>query len=136
MGSFRIEERSINPEEYLGLRATTNWLPVSREQAVIALSNDLFSVCVLHNRELVGIGRLIGDGAVYYYIQDIIVKPEYQDRGIGSRIMESLENYLIKNAPAGSFVGLMAAEDTEGFYKQYGYEKRASNRPGMFKYIH
>jgi len=35
-------------------------------------------------------------------------------------------------ARPGSFIGLMAAKDAEGFYLRYGFERRTDDRPGMF----
>ncbi|MCR5501527.1 MAG: GNAT family N-acetyltransferase [Lachnospiraceae bacterium] len=32
--------------------------------------------------EVVGMGRLVGDGVMYWYLQEIVVLPEYQGRGI------------------------------------------------------
>ncbi len=37
---------------------------------------------------LIGIVRLVGDNAHILYIQDIIVNPEYQARGVGKALME------------------------------------------------
>ena len=80
-------------------------------------------------------GRVIGDGSIYFYIQDLIVLPEYQEMGVGRLIMEQIEKYLQNNAPKGAFIGLMAAENTTGFYENFGYMVRPEQKPGMFKYI-
>ena len=132
---FIVEERPISKEEYLELRKSTDWNQVSNEAAALGLINDLFSICITHAGKTIGIARIIGDGAIYYYIQDLIVLPEYQEMGVGRLIMEQIEDYLQKNAPSGAFIGLMAAEDTAAFYKKFGYAVRSDQRPGMFKYI-
>ncbi len=100
-----------------------------------AIENDLFSVCVYHDNELVGIGRIIGDGYIYFYIQDIIVIPEYQKKGIGRVIMDNIEGYLLTAANNNSFVGLMAAVGVQGFYEKYGYKVRPENGSGMYKVV-
>ena len=33
-------------------------------------------------------GRLVGDGAMYWYLQEIVVLPEYQRQGIGAQLIE------------------------------------------------
>ena len=99
-----------------------------------ALENDLFSVCARLNGKTIGIGRVIGDGAIYYYIQDVIVLEEYRNLGVGRQIMDSIEAFLQANAREGAFIGLMAAEGVISFYEKFGYFKRPEAGPGMFKY--
>ena len=36
---------------------------------------------------LIGVVRLVGDGASILYVQDLLVRPEYQRRGIGSELL-------------------------------------------------
>lgn len=132
---YRIEERPIETAEYLFLRGSTNWSEVSPGQVKRALSGDLYSVCALMDSQPVGMARVIGDGAIYFYVQDLIVLPDHQKKGLGRLLMEHVEHYLKNHAPKGAFVGLMAARDTESFYMKFGYQVRPENRPGMFKYI-
>ncbi len=44
----------------------------------------------VHNKdgELIGMGRLVGDVAMYWYLQEIVVLPEYQRHGIGAQLIE------------------------------------------------
>ena len=133
MTDLVVEERKITVDEYMALRNSTKWQAVTNEQAGKALQNDLFSVCVSQNESIVGIGRMIGDGAIYFYIQDIIIAPELQNKGIGRLIMNSIDQYLNRNAPKGAFIGLMAAEGTHAFYQNFGFKIRPNDRPGMYK---
>ena len=65
---------------------------------------------------IIGIGRIIGDGALYFYIQDLIVLPSYQQQGIGKFIMQQLlEHTSKKTLPTQAFIGLMAAAGTGPF---------------------
>lgn len=135
MENYRIEKRKIKALEYQTLRQTTGWNPVDNDAVKKALEQDLFSVCVLDNDKVVGIGRVIGDGAIYFYIQDVIVDPDHQGKGIGKLIMDRIEDYLAKETSQNSFIGLMAAQGVTHFYEQFGYKKRPDNSPGMFKII-
>ncbi len=74
----------------------------------------------------------MGDGGIYFYIQDVIVLPEFQGQGVGKRIMDSLMEYLEENANSRAFIGLMAAKGTAGFYMRFGFNERPSEGPGMF----
>ena len=130
---FKIEERKINIAEYQHLRATTGWAMFPDEIVESALKNDLYSVSVLCGNEAAGIGRVIGDGGIYFYIQDVIVAPKYQGLGLGDVIMQHIEKYIFAHANNNSFIGLMAAQGVSKFYEKYGYKKRGAEQPGMFK---
>lgn len=132
---FQVAHRRIRTEEYQALRKTTDWNQISDDLVEKALEKDLFSVCIEKNDKIVGIGRVIGDGSIYFYIQDVIVLPGFRDQGVGKLIMNEIETYLENMAPKGAFIGLMAAEGSIEFYKKYGYSTRPEGKPGMFKYL-
>ncbi|HMB64972.1 MAG TPA: GNAT family N-acetyltransferase, partial [Eudoraea sp.] len=99
---FKLSEKGIKASEYQMLRNTTDW-PAFNIQAVEgALEKDLFSVCVTHKGQVVGMGRIIGDGVLYFYIQDVIVLPAYRGKGVGDLIMRSLEGFIHRNGRVGS----------------------------------
>ena len=133
--SIRIEKNKLNVKDYQSIRATTDWYMLEEKVVEKALKNDLFSICVYEEDKLIGIGRIIGDGFMYFYVQDVIVVPEYQKKGIGRIIMDNIEAYLMKVTNNNSFVGLMAAQGAKRFYEKYGYKIRSESKPGMFKVI-
>ncbi len=130
---FMLVERVPTLEEYQKLRKAVGWWDVDTRATRIGLHNSLFSVCVIFENEVVGCGRVIGDGGIYFYIQDIIVLPGFQGKGIGKCIMDAIMDYLEENAHSDAFVGLMAAKGVSGFYERYGFTERSSDSPGMFR---
>jgi GNAT superfamily N-acetyltransferase len=70
---------------------------------------------------------------MYFYVQDVIVVPGYHGRGLGAQVMEGVLRYLEGVARPGAFVGLMAAQNVEGFYERYGFQRRPDDRPGMYR---
>jgi ribosomal protein S18 acetylase RimI-like enzyme len=132
---FTIEHRMPTVREFQELRSCTGWSPLSDAVVEKALKNSLYGVCVAVNNTVIGSGRVIGDGAAYFYIQDVIVLPEFRKMGAANLIMSHIEDYLEKVAAENAFIGLMAAIGTYGFYQKYGYQPRSENAPGMFKKI-
>jgi ribosomal protein S18 acetylase RimI-like enzyme len=130
-----LVERNPTLEEYQRLRRAVGWGDVETEAVEIGLQKSLFSVCVTLKNEVVGCGRVIGDGGIYFYVQDIIVLPEFQRKGIGRRIMDAIVEYLKTHARDGAFIGLMAAKGVSKFYGRYGFKKRPSDAPGMFQVL-
>jgi ribosomal protein S18 acetylase RimI-like enzyme len=129
---MKIIHGPIDADDYLLLRKYVNWPHISKDNAEKALRNDLFSVHVTDDNETVGIGRVIGDGSIYYYIQDLIVRPDYQRRGIGSQILHELLKYTKSHASPNAFIGLIAADGAVGFYELHGFLSRNSSGPGMY----
>ncbi len=135
METIKIERRRLTVDEYQALRGTTDWFKIDDKVVEKSIKNDLFSICVCDGEELVGMGRIVGDGAIYFYIQDIIVIPSYQGKGLGIKIMNEIEAYLLENAYNNSFIGLMAANGVQKFYHKFGYIEREDTQPGMYKMI-
>lgn len=110
-------------EEYNALRHAAG-LPVKNEASVLAaLNHSIFTAIVREkDSELIGMGRIIGDGACYYQIVDIAVLPSYHDKGIRERLMNGLLSYLQQNAPAEAEVILMAEVPSIGVYQKFGFE--------------
>ena len=68
--------------------------------------------------ELVGAGRAISDRISYAAIFDVVVAPEFQRRGIGSKLMQR----LMETAEAPNVI-LHSVPGKEGFYAKLGYRK-------------
>ena len=94
-----------------------------------------FTVKDKDNEQIVGMGRIVGDGAIYFYIQDIVVHPDYQKKGIGKDIMNMKVGYLNLNAPDKAFVGLFASQGKESFYEKYEFKDHSPNMTGIFTVI-
>ena len=133
MRDFTIHEREVTVEEYKALRAQTNWEAVSDSMIDAALKRSLYSVLVLTDGSPVAMGRIVGDGGLYYYLQDIIVHRDFRGQGWARVIIQKLEAYLEEHAGKHAFIGLMAAEGVEGLYEIFGYSRRKQTAPGMFK---
>lgn len=92
----------------------------------------LFAVAVdIKTGRAVGMGRVISDGVSDGYIQDLVVLPEYQKKGIGSRIVSSLVKKCIESGI--SWIGLIAEPDTEKFYLPFGFYPMEGYTPLIFR---
>jgi ribosomal protein S18 acetylase RimI-like enzyme len=83
----------------------------------------------------VAAGRVVGDGGVYAYIQDVIVLEAHRGRGLARMMMDRIMEFIDRTYPSSAFVGLMAARGVAGLYERYGFERRPEDAPGMFRYV-
>ena len=67
---IELIDNKLTVDEYLKLRALVGWKKLSREQAQKALDNSLLVVGAYLAGQPIGMGRLVGDGAVICYVQD------------------------------------------------------------------
>ena len=130
---YELVERDPTVEEYQRLRHAVGWSEMTDEGLAVGLPRALFSVVLQLDGETIGCGRVVGDGGLYFYIQDIIVLAEHRGRGLGRLIMDAVMGYLERTAKPGAFVGLMAAEDIAPFYEKLGFRVRPERQPGMFR---
>ncbi len=124
MTGINIVRRSASAEEFIEMRQSVGWGYPEKEVISTGLKHSLFSVCAEKDTKIFGYGRIVGDGAFTLYIQDIIVKSEYQRLGIGMKIMNEIMKYIIEEYPQGTMVCLMAAKGKENFYKKFGFIER------------
>lgn len=117
-------------EEFIAMRAACGWGQISTKTAHVALVNGLFNVSVYHADTLVGFGRAVGDGALYFYLQDIVVDPNWRSQGIGHQIVVRLLGQIRAVAAPGSTIGLMAAKGAEDLYARHGFSSRPNGSQG------
>ncbi len=128
---FVIAEEPIPVADYQRLRAAVGWWPVAEQVVCASLAASPYSVIArLPGEGIVGFGRLVGD-PMYLYVQDMVVAPRHQRRGLGAEMMERILGYWDRVAAPGSYLGLMCARGQEPFYARFGFERRPPDGPGM-----
>lgn len=137
---IKLVENQITIEEYMYLRDKVNWKKLSMNQSESALKHSLFVVkAVDSNGDVIGMGRIVGDGAVICYIQDLIVIPEAQGKRVGSMLIDRLIEYVksIKEEGTTMMLCLMCAKGREPFYEKHNFISRPTDSlgPGMIQYI-
>jgi len=125
----------INPNDLIALRQAVGWLPFSRESAQRSLQHTLYSQAFFTAGEYVAYGRVLGDGVLFFYIQDLIVLPEFQGKGLGSTILRQLLAWIENQAAPNAFVGLFATAGNEAFYQRFGFiaQPDCDHGAGMMK---
>lgn len=121
MAEYVLVEGFPDAADYTRLRTAAGLSRKSPEAAEHGVAGTLHGVRILRDGELIGMGRVIGDGGCFYFVVDIAVAPEHQGRGLGKRIMAALDAWLRANAPETAHVALFADGEARHLYAKFGF---------------
>ena len=90
--------------DLLALYSSVGWTnytnnPTMLEEAVKA---SLWQMTVYDKEELVAYIRLVGDGHSVIFVQDLLVRPDYQRQGIGTKLLEEALGTFPKDFQIGN----------------------------------
>ncbi len=117
------EYLSYNEEEILRLYTSVGWTAYTDQPKVLreGFEKSMLTLAAYEGDKLLGIIRTVGDGCTIVFIQDILVFPEHQRKGVGSRLIQSvLERFSHVRQIE------LATENTPKtieFYKSQGFEE-------------
>jgi predicted GNAT family N-acyltransferase len=121
MGDVSLSEDLPTSAEFIALRQQMGWGVVDDGTARRTIECACFTVCLRREGRLVGLGRIMGDGALYFSIADVIIAPELQGGGHGVTLMNALTAYLKRAATPGASITLQPLKGREGFYERFGF---------------
>ena len=115
-------KNSITPEEYNELRNSVGWDSKDENIILRALENSALVKKVTFENKTIGMARAIGDG-LYYLIVDVVVHLEYQKKGIGKLLIESIVKDIEKHTEIGQkcSINLISMKGKEEFYQKCGF---------------
>ena len=132
--NIKVNRRTPSIEEYR-MSASVGWSPSANDDMIkTILAAAVFAVVAEDtiNHETIGCALLLGDHASFYYVKDVMVRPDWQGKRVGTILMQALTDWLEKNAANNALVGLITGEVLEPFYQQFGFAKAFA----MLRYIH
>ncbi|NHM31931.1 GNAT family N-acetyltransferase [Neobacillus terrae] len=134
-----MEYKNVIPtkEEFYQLYETTGWnarYGFTQDDLFISINKSWYLVSVYDSKKLIGFGRIVSDGIYQTFIGDLIIHPDYQKRGIGSKVL----NLLIEKCKSSGikWVQLTSAKGKAEFYKKHGFQERPADGPGMERLLY
>lgn len=115
------EYTKYDSDEILNLYNNVGWCSYTNRPKMLehAFVHSLKILCAHDGNKLVGLIRAVGDGYSVLFIQDILVLPEYQRKGIGTKLLKSMLGFYPE-----VYQTQLAADKTEKtveFYKSCGF---------------
>lgn len=132
-----ILKETINPNDFIEVIESVGFKTYSKEQVKKALKNTMYMVSAIEDNKTVGIGRVVGDYSIVCCLTDICVKPEYQGKGIGLKIVNKLKNMVESGVKEGEKmqIELTPTAGNEGFYQKAGFKYKPEVITGMYLWI-
>ncbi|MFA6583782.1 MAG: GNAT family N-acetyltransferase [Elusimicrobiaceae bacterium] len=94
------------------------------------VSGSTCFVIALHNKNIVGMARAIGDGANDAYIQDVFVLPEFRHRGLASNMVKRILSDLKKRGI--TWIALFASGGSGPLYSANGFSEMQKVIPMIY----
>ncbi|ABK49494.1 MULTISPECIES: GNAT family N-acetyltransferase [Shewanella] len=127
---YQVIEQVASVEDFIRLRQISGLSPRPLAGVVKALPKSLYGVQINCGTQTVGMGRVVGDGAINFEIVDVAVDPEHQGKGLGRLIMQHIMAYLDREAFTGAYITLMA--DVPELYEKFGFKFSRPASEGMY----
>lgn len=124
--------KSYDEGAVLALYAAVGWTNYTQRPELLrrAFAGSLCTLCAYDGGRIAGIVRAVGDGASVLCVQDLLVLPEYQRRGLGSRLLRE----LLARYP-DVYQTMLLTDDTPehaAFYERAGFTNAAKYGGGEY----
>jgi ribosomal protein S18 acetylase RimI-like enzyme len=118
---IEISHRLPTVAEHQRLFERVGWPWYGDEAVRRALAGSSFGAVAVRGGEVVGMGRVVGDGSVFFYLQDLAVDPDVQRLGIGSSLVRALLSTARSRSVSTTFVGVFATPVAVDLYERHGF---------------
>src|SRR4051812_3038548 len=121
---MRIEhdDSSISWDRVSEVFREVGWGDRHPDELKAAFRHSTYKVFVFDGPTLVGFGRTIDDGRFYATIVDVVVAPAWHRRGIGSAVVQDLQDRL----KGFYYVTLTAVPEVQPFYRRLGWLRQTT----------
>ena len=113
-----IFNKPVSVKALADLRESVGWNRMESEYKNPLLTS-YYHIAVYEKEALIGYIDCVSNGITDAYIQDLMVRPDYQGRGIGTDLMEKMIDYL-KNKHI-YMISVVFDESLKAFYKKFGF---------------
>jgi len=122
-------------QEVLDLYDAVGWSAYTEDSSTLlrALAGSAQVVTARRDGRLLGLARVVGDGATIAYLQDVLVRPDAHRAGIGRRLVDAA---FAPFATVRQQVLLTDAEPGQrGFYESLGFVEAHDHEPELRSFV-
>ncbi len=130
MFNIREDWRSVDFNDIVSLYNSVGWNAYTKDKESLlkAFTNSSYVLIVKEGNVVVAALRSLSDDVSIHYLQDILVRPSHQYKGIGRRL---LDNVLKRYSHVRTHMLLTDDEEKQmKFYTSLGYENLKTYKKG------
>ena len=122
----------LSAKEYCSLRSMVGWTQLIEEQAQSGLDHSDFVIACREGTQINGCARIFWDGGYIAYLADVIVSLEYQNQGIGKKLVKECISYVDSQLKPNWRIKIVivATKGKEEFYEKIGFIRRPNEDEG------
>lgn len=114
---YKFNEK-VSAKELADLREAVGWNRMEKEYSS-PLMTSFYHIAAYENEKLIGYIDSVSNGVTDAYIQDLMVSPDCQGKGIGTELMNKMIKYLKeKNI---YMISVVYEESLKPFYERFGF---------------
>ena len=113
---YKVDDKELNASMFISFVHQVWPGDYDMERTKSALSKTL-NITAYDQKELVGCLRILSDGYYFGTITELLVLPQYQKQGVGSKLLQLAKD----NTPTMLYFG--SQPDVEKFYEKTGCQK-------------
>ena len=113
-----ICDEPVSVNDLADLRESVGWSRMEKEYNNPLLTS-YYHIAVYEKEALIGYIDCVSNGVTDAYIQDLMVHPDYQRRGIGTELMTIMINYLKQKHIY--MISVVFEEKLKPFYEKFGF---------------
>ena len=108
----------VSAKDLSDLREAVGWNRMESEYSN-PLMMSFYHIAVYEDGKLVGYIDSVSNGVTDAYIQDLMVHPDYQGKGLGTELMNQMIAYLKENRIY--IISVVFEESLKPFYDRFGF---------------
>lgn len=130
-------QNNISADDFYEMRKSVHWNKIKPHQLQTALNNSMAVVGIYEEDKIVAMGRIVGDGSCKAMLTDIIVKPEYQKRGYGKKVVEELIKGVKEKQQKNTDICIEGSptKGNRNFYIRCGFTYNPEEQDGIYLWI-
>jgi len=127
----------VTVEDFNRLHVAAGWKPLDIDIVKKSLDGSMFKISILEDDKCIGMARILGDYASHGLLCDVIVAPEYQGKGYGTKMLKALTDKVQEFVDDGRdefLLELCPTYGNEKFYERCGLKNKPESMAGMYKW--
>ena len=109
---------AVSAKDLSDLRESVGWNRMEDEYSN-PLMISFYHIAVYEDDKMVGYIDSVSNGVTDAYIQDLMVHPDYQGKGLGTELMNQMIAYLKENRIY--IISVVFEESLKPFYDRFGF---------------